>query len=169
MANGEFRLSHIVAAAANGAIGIEGKLPWHLPADFRFFKAKTMGRAMIMGRKTFASIGKPLPGRLSIVVSRDPAYAPEGAVVVSSIDQAIAEAKARAAEWGDEAFIIGGGEIYRQTMDLVDTIYLTRVHQDVAGDAFYPEINLARFRLVSEEPGEGAPAFTWMRLDRIRS
>lgn len=160
-------LSHIVAAAANGAIGKAGTMPWHLPADFRFFKAQTMGKAMIMGRKTFDSIGKPLPGRLSLVVSRDPTYAPAGAVVLPSIEAAISYAEDRRAEWGDEIFIIGGGEVYRQTMAIVDRIYLTRVHQNVDGDAFYPDVDPAQFRVVKEQPGEGDVPFTWLTLDRI--
>lgn len=161
-------LAHIVAAAENGAIGLAGALPWHLPADFKFFKAQTMGRAMIMGRKTFDSIGKPLPGRLSIVISRDPSYAPAGAVVVRSIDEAIRYASERSVEWGDEVYVIGGGEIYRQTMDRVDRIHLTRVHRSVAGDAFYPEIDAAAFREVMKKPGEGDVPFTWLTYERIR-
>ncbi len=160
------KISHIVAAAANGVIGKDGGLPWSLPEDFRFFKRTTMGRAMIMGRKTFDSIGRPLPGRLSIVVSRDPTYAPVGAVVTRTIDDAVAHAEARKDEWGDEIFVIGGGEIYRQTMPLVDRIYLTRVHQEVAGDAFYPEIDLTRFRVVKEQPGEGPIPYSWLTLER---
>ncbi len=160
-------ISHLVAMAENRAIGKGGGLPWHLPEDFRFFKAKTMGHAMIMGRKTFESIGRPLPGRLSVVVTRAPGYeAPEGVVVVPAIADAYAYCEAHRAQWGAEVFVIGGGEIYAQTLGDADRIYLTRVHRAVEGDTYYPEVPPGAFRLAREEKGAGPVPFTWQTLER---
>lgn len=128
-------ISFIVAAAKNRVIGKEGGIPWYLPADLAHFKQITMGHPMIMGRKTYESIGRVLPGRTNIVITRQKDYASEGSRVVSSIEQAIEEAKL--AEGSEEVFIIGGQEIYKQAMPLVDKIYLTKVHVTVEGDTFF--------------------------------
>ena len=134
-------LSGIVAAARNGTIGLRGDLPWKLPEDSKFFRDKTRGHAMIMGRKTFDSLpgNKPLPGRLHIVVSRDPNYRADGAVPAISIEAAIQEAARRTGEWGDQTFVIGGGEIYALAMPYLNKIYLTEIHRDFDGDARFPE------------------------------
>ena len=136
-------VSIIVAVAENGVIGNGNDIPWHIPEDFKFFKAKTMGKPCIMGRKTYESIlsklGKPLPGRTSIVISRS-FYEHEGALSASSVQDAIATAQK---ENPEEIMIIGGAQIYAQALEenLVDTIYLTRVHQSPDGDAFFPALS----------------------------
>lgn len=135
-------VSLIVAAAENNVIGIENKMPWHIPEDFKHFKTLTMGKPCIMGRKTFESIvaqlGKPLPGRTSLVVSRS-GFAHDGAVVCGSLADAISEARKIS---DGEIMVIGGAQIYVQALEqnLVDRIYLTRVHQSPDGDAFFPAL-----------------------------
>jgi dihydrofolate reductase len=135
--------SHIVACSENGVIGLQGKMPWHLKEDLKYFRDKTMGHALIMGRKTFESVGKPLPGRFSVVVSRKPPDVDYGPTVkfVTSISEAIKVCESLSNDWKDEAFIIGGGELYKQTTDIVDKVYLTLIHQNFDGDTFYPDIN----------------------------
>jgi dihydrofolate reductase len=128
----------IAAVARNGVIGDHGKLPWRLPSDFAFFKRQTMGKPLIMGRKTFESIGKPLPGRTNIVVTRNRSYAPEGAVVVGSLSLALELAQAAGPE---EVMIGGGGEIYREAMPLAGRLYITHVELDPEGEAIFPEID----------------------------
>lgn len=134
---------HVVAAAQNGVIGKDNKLPWHFSADLKFFKNLTTGHTLVMGRKTFESIGRPLPNRQNIVISRKTAQIP-GAEAVHSIEAALKAAK------HEKIFIIGGGEIFKQTLDLVEGIYLTLIHQDFEGDAFYPGVP-AGFKEISRE------------------
>lgn len=131
-----------VAIAENGVIGRDNGLPWKLSSDLKRFKADTMGKPIIMGRKTFESIGKPLPGRLNIVVSRDPAYRIEGAETTQSVEDAItlATAKARCMQDADEICVIGGGEIYRQALPLADRLHVTHVLASLDGDTRFPEI-----------------------------
>ncbi|MFK8051573.1 MAG: dihydrofolate reductase [Woeseiaceae bacterium] len=127
------RLSMIVAVADNGAIGKGNELPWRLAADLRYFKQRTMGKPIVMGRKTWESIGRPLPGRDNIVITRDAQFSADGAHVVSSLEQAIVACKDAA-----EIMIIGGAMIYEQALPLVSRLYLTRVHITVdAADAFF--------------------------------
>ncbi len=143
------RISIIAAASENNVIGRDGTLPWRLPDDLQFFKDKTNGHPLIMGRKTFESLPGVLPNRRHIVVTRDRNYSVEGAEgtegaedveVASSLDEAIMFAsKDNSAE---QIFIIGGGEIYRQSMEVANVIYLTRVHTEVEGDVFFPEVDL---------------------------
>jgi len=160
-------ISHIVATSKNNIIGNGGALPWHIPADFKFFKSKTMGCPIIMGRKTYESIGKPLPGRLNIVISRKPQPAIPGVVAVSSIEAALAYCQEHAAEWKPEIFIVGGGEIYRQTLPLTDKIYLTRIDQICDGDTSYPEIDEHAFALTDmQSGGESQPSFEWLTYER---
>ena len=135
---------HIVAVAENGVIGKNGKLPWRFPADLKFFKNLTTGHTVIMGRKTFDSLGKGLPNRENIVISRHPRPETAGVKFVESVDQAL-----RHAQKG-KIFIIGGASIYRETAHLIDGIYLTRIHQDYEGDAFYSGVPTG-FREVSRE------------------
>mgnify|MGYP003108943342 FL=1 len=133
-------LSAIVAVSTNRVIGRENGLPWRLSNDLKWFKKATMGKPMIMGRKTFESLPGLLPGRPHIVITRQPGYAPEGAIVVHSLDEAIARARIEAANAEqDEVMIIGGAEIYRQSRDRLDRIYLTEVHTILEGDAFLPD------------------------------
>ncbi len=128
------KISIIVAAAENGAIGKDNQLLWRLPDDLKRFKQLTLGHPMIMGRKTFESIGKPLPGRTSIVITRSADFAFEGVVVVHSLEEALKKAEEID---GKEACIVGGGEIYRQSQAIATHIYLTRVHTKIEGDTFF--------------------------------
>jgi len=129
-------LSIIAAMAQNRVIGIDNTLPWRLPADLAHFKALTMGHHMIMGRKTYESLGKPLPGRTSVIVTRDTAFSAPGCVVVHSLDEAVA-----ACEGDAEAFFIGGADLYRQALDVAQRLYLTEVKTAVEGDAWFPEFD----------------------------
>jgi dihydrofolate reductase len=144
-------VSMIVAVSSNGVIGRDGGLPWYLPADLKHFKRTTMGHHLIVGRRTWEELGKPLPGRTMVIVTRSRQIAPEGATVVGSLEQAL---ELTAAD--DEPFICGGAQIYRLALagDLVDRIYLTRIHADVEGDTFLPEIDFADWELISDEDYE---------------
>ena len=143
------RVSLIVAMARNRVIGVNNTLPWHLPADLKHFKALTMGHHIVMGRKTYESIGKPLPGRTSVVVTRNADYAPQGVVVVNSLEAAIS-----ACGNDEEIFVIGGAELYRQIIDLADRIYLTEIDADISGDAHFMELDRKRW----EEAGRDSHA-----------
>lgn len=145
-------LALIVAAAENGVIGRNNALPWHLPGDLQYFRRVTMGKPVIMGRRTFDSIGKPLPGRANIVITRSDGFAAEGVKVVHSLDEARALAQDIALlDGAAEAVVIGGAEIYREALPLAARLYLTRVHADVPGDVYLPEIDLSAWREVSRE------------------
>lgn len=139
-------LSLIAAKARNGVIGRNNALPWHLPEDLKYFKATTLGHPILMGRKTFESIGRPLPGRTSIVISRNPDWQFAGCTVVPSIDAALQAAAER-----DEIFVIGGSELYSQTLPRADRLYLTEIHADFAGDAHFPELNPADWQELSRQ------------------
>lgn len=132
------KLSIIVAVAENGVIGHNNQLIWHLPEDLKMFKRLTSGHPIIMGRKTFDSIGKPLPNRTSIIITKNPEFQIEGCITVHSLEEAI-EAANEIEE--NEAFIIGGAEIYRLALPFADTIYLTEVHHSFEGDTFFPAID----------------------------
>ena len=126
-------LSVIVAMARNRVIGIDNTLPWRLPEDLKHFKALTMGHHIVMGRKTYESIGRPLPGRTTVIVSRDPAYRVEGCLTAPSIDAAIAACAGDA-----EIFFVGGAEMYAQVLPRADRLYLTEIQADFEGDAWFP-------------------------------
>ena len=146
------RITVHAAVALNGAIGRDGGLPWRLSTDLRRFKAETMGKPLIVGRRTWESFPRrPLPGRLNIVVTRQRDYQAEGAETASSLDEALSLAAARAPADVDEACIVGGGEIYRRAMPIADCLRLTRVLAEVEADTFFPPIDPAEWRLVSEE------------------
>jgi len=130
-------ISLVVAASTNNVIGANGTLPWHLPEDLRHFKQITMGKPIIMGRATFEAIGRPLPGRHNIVLTRQAGYVAEGCDVVDGVAEALA-----AAGGADEVMVIGGGEIYRQFLPLAERIYLTRVRAEVDGDTLFPELDM---------------------------
>ncbi len=133
-------VTQIVAMAENRVIGAQGKLPWHLSEDLRFFKQTTLGHAMIVGRKTFDSFGRPLPGRLNVVITRTPQVGSELVVHASSLEDALRICAERRGRWGDEVFVAGGGEIYRTALPRTDRIWLTRVLHPVVGDVTYPEL-----------------------------
>jgi dihydrofolate reductase len=135
------RIALIVAMAENRVIGRNNQLPWRIPADLRHFKALTLGKPVIMGRKTYESIGRPLPGRDNIVISADSGYQAEGCQVVHSVEQAL-----EAAGSCEEAMIIGGANLYRQTLENADRLYLTLVKAEPEGDTWFPEIELQQWR-----------------------
>lgn len=142
------RLSLIAAMADNRVIGIKNSLPWKLPSDMRWFRQHTLGKPVIMGRKTFESFGgRPLPDRTNIVITRDTSYKADGAVVVTSIAQAI-KAAGEASGGNGEAMIIGGASFYEQMLDKVDRMYLTFVEANIEGDAWFPEYNLEHWQQV---------------------
>ncbi|WGL15958.1 dihydrofolate reductase [Microbulbifer bruguierae] len=137
----EIPLAMIVAMARNNAIGRENTLPWKISGDLQFFKRTTLGKPVLMGRKTFESIGRPLPGRENIVITRNPAWCTNGVRVVSSLGQALALAQQLAQHDGaEEVMVIGGAEIYRQAMPLARRLYITEVDAEVEGDAFFPAL-----------------------------
>ena len=135
-------VSLIVAASENNVIGRNNQLPWHLPGDIKYFREKTMGHCVIMGRKNYDSIPekyRPLRGRTNIIITHQKTFSASECIVVNSIDEALIEAKKKNET---EAFIIGGGEIFGQSLDAADKIYLTRIHERIDGDVFFPEINM---------------------------
>jgi len=136
----------IVAMANNRTIGINNTLPWRIPEDLKHFKALTMGHHMIMGRKTFESIGKPLPGRTTVVVSRDRSLKIDGCVVAHSLQEAVA-----ACANDPQIFMVGGADIYAQALGLADKLYITEIQQDVAGDAWFPEFDRSEWLEMSRE------------------
>lgn len=140
----------IVAAADNGVIGRDNTLPWHLPDDLKRFKSLTLGKPIVMGRKTFESIGKPLPGRLNVVVTRDPNYRRDGVTVVHSVEAALTAAGA-----APEIMIIGGADLFRLFLPGASRVHLTRVHAEVTGDVFWPALDPDRWQCVATE---GHPA-----------
>jgi dihydrofolate reductase len=141
-------ISLVVAAAKNNAIGKEGALPWHLPNDMKHFKNVTWAMPVIMGRKTFETLGKPLKGRKNIVITRQKGFKPEGAIVVNNFEDALFVAKETDAK---EAMVIGGGEIYKMAFAKAGRIYLTRVDAEPEGDTFFPELDKKAWKLVSQK------------------
>ena len=139
----------VAAVAANGVIGLDNRLPWRLPQDLQHFKALTLGHPVVMGRRTWESIGRPLPGRQSIVVTRSTQFAAPGCRVVHSFDEALAVAGNAA-----EVFVIGGGDLYRAALPAAQRLMLTEIRRDFPGDAFFPEFDRAQFR---EERGSKLP------------
>lgn len=140
------RLSILVATARNRTIGIDNTLPWRCPEDLKRFKALTMGHHIIMGRKTYDSIGRPLPGRVTVVVTRNRALKIEGCTVVHSLEEAIAACAA-----DGETFIVGGADLYAQALPRADTLYITEIQQDVAGDAHFPDFDRGEWKETSRE------------------
>ena len=159
-------ISIIVAVAGNGVIGNDNRLPWHLPDDLRRFKALSLGKPVVMGRRTFESIGRPLPGRTNIVVSRQPGLAIEGAIVAPSLDAALAAAGAV-----PEVVVIGGADIFRLALPRTNTIHLTRVHAHVPGNVRFPELDPAMWREAGVEHHAADErhqyAFSFVTLQRI--
>ncbi len=158
-------ISLIVAVARNGVIGVKGELPWHLPQDLAHFKRTTLGKPIIMGRKTHESIGRALPHRENIVVSRDPRLVAPGCRVAESLDAALA-----LCEEEQEKVVIGGATLYAEALPRTEVLYLTRVHVDLVGDAFFPELDLSQWREITRrefEPDERhAHAFSITTLAR---
>jgi len=144
-------ISFIVAVSENNVIGKDNQLPWHLPSDMKYFKNKTWAMPVVMGRKTFEALGKPLEGRTNIVITRQTDWRPAGVEIVHSIDQAIVEATKLDAK---EIFIIGGAEIFSAALPSADRIYLTLIHHGFEGDAFFPELKQEEWKLVSNKDHE---------------
>ena len=163
-------LSLIAALAENRVIGVDNSMPWHLPADFKYFKATTLGKPIIMGRKTWDSLGRPLPGRLNLVVSRQPGLQLEGAEVFASLDAALERAEAWAlAEDAEELMLIGGAQLYELGLAQAERLYLTRVGISPQGDAYFPEVAEADWHLSSAiEHAEGleTPGYVFEVWDR---
>ena len=158
------RLSVIVAAAQNGVIGHNNALPWHLPRDLAYFKRVTMGKPIVMGRKTFESIGRPLPGRSNIIITRNSDFQAEGIKVVSSLEEALKLAADIALIDGvEELVVIGGAQIYRAAIPRADRLYITEVHADVPGDTHLPAIDWSQWREVARErhKAEGANPYDY--------
>jgi len=165
------KVSLIVAVSRNGVIGIDNQLPWHLPEDLKYFKSVTMGKPIIMGRKTFDSIGRPLPGRTNIVITRDSSWQAEGVEVAQTLVQAMTLGKLACARAdADEAMVIGGEQIYRMTLPAADRLYLTEVQAEVEGDAFFPEFDTSDWRQVSERLPEVTDThpYRFIVLERIK-
>ncbi|WP_372777323.1 dihydrofolate reductase [Litorivivens sp.] len=148
------RLAMIAAMSRNRVIGRDNALPWHISADLKHFKRTTLGKPVVMGRKTFESIGRPLPGRTNIVVTRQKDYSPDGVRVATSTASALSLAdEVAAADGADEVMVIGGEQLYRSLLPHAERLYLTEVDAEVEGDAFFPELD-ACWELASEESGE---------------
>lgn len=160
------KISLVAAMAANRVIGKDGQMPWHLPQELQHFKAVTMGKPIVMGRRTFESIGRPLPGRHNIVITRHPEALPSAVTAVSSVDEAI-----RAAGDADELMVIGGGEIYRQFLPIASSLYLTEIDLDIDGDTWFPEYNSEQWHrtLLREENAQNGdrPGFKAWHLQSV--
>lgn len=163
-------LSLIAALGENRVIGVDNSMPWHLPGDFKYFKATTLGKPIIMGRKTWDSLGRPLPGRLNLVVTRQADLQLEGAEVFTSLESAVARAEEWARKQGvAEVMLIGGAQLYAQGLAQADRLYLTRVALSPEGDAWFPEFDPAEWALVSEVLNPAAddkPAYSFEVWER---
>lgn len=152
----------IAAIAANGIIGHRGKIPWHISDDLQRFKRLTLGHPVIMGRRTFESLGKPLPGRTNMVLTRNPHFAaPVGVLTFGSLDDALAHCREQKLP---QVFIIGGAAVYRQALPVADTLLLTEVHQDIAGDTRFPAYDCREWKEVSRE---NHPDHSFVKYERL--
>jgi len=153
------KLALIVAYAQNLVVGIDNKLPWHLPEDLKYFKRITTGKAIIMGRKTYESIGRPLPNRTNIVISRNPSFNADGVEVVSSLEAAIEHAEnVNLINGEEEVMVIGGAAIYEAALPLADRLYITHVHADVHGDAYFPKVDFTQYQEMGREDYQSSEA-----------
>lgn len=157
-------LSIIAAIAQNGVIGLNNALPWHLPEDLKRFKALTMGHHIIMGRNTYESLGRLLPGRTTVIVTRNPDYqAPPGALLAGSLRDAI-----DLCAGDDEPFMIGGAQLYQEALALSDKLYMTWIANDYQGDAYFPQFDPAQWREVARQPGTSAAGLPYAFVDYVR-
>ena len=152
----------IAAVARNGVIGNAGAIPWRIPEDFAHFRSTTMGGTLVMGRATYDSIGRPLPGRTTVVVTRNSAWSADGVLVAHSLDDALA----LAARQSGETFVVGGTQIYEQALPLATHQVLTEVHLSPEGDARYPEFDVDEWVEIRREPRDG---FAWVWWERVRN
>ncbi|OYY49196.1 MAG: diacylglycerol kinase [Methylophilales bacterium 28-44-11] len=156
-------LSMIVAVANNGVIGVNNTLPWHLPEDLKRFRALTMGHHIIMGRKTYESLGRLLPGRTTVIVTRNPSYQVDGAQVVHSLEQAL-----RFCTYDGELFLIGGAQLYQEGLQHVQKLYITRVDIEVVGDAFLPDIDFNAWTLKEKKDHQSTSGLFYSDLTYLR-
>lgn len=156
------RISLIAAASENNVIGNHGNIPWNIPEDLQHFRTITLGKPIVMGRKTYQSIGHPLPKRRNIVITRQKDFKAEGCEVVGSLEDALQVA----GKDSEEVFVIGGGEIYREALPKADRVYLTRVHATIEGDAYFPEFHPEHWNEVSRERREGNPSWTYLVYEK---
>jgi len=146
------RISLIAAMDRNRIIGHDNDLPWHLPSDLQWFKKNTLGKPILMGRKTFDSIGRPLPGRTNIVLTRDTTFQADGCVVVHNVDEALKAASDYVSDIDKgEVVVIGGGQLFEMLIDVADRLYLTRIDSDFKGDTFFPKIELSEWNVLWQE------------------
>ncbi len=161
------KISLIVAMASNRAIGLNNQIPWHLSADLKKFKKITMGAPILMGRKTYESIGRPLPGRSNIIISRNPEYRQAGCLVFNDIEQALESCRDR-----EEVFVIGGSDFYRSMLAVADTLYLTQIHREFPGDTFFPELDASQWIEVEREDIQDDPdvafSYSFLKLEKRR-
>jgi len=161
------KISIIVAMASNRAIGQDNKMPWHLSADLKKFKQTTMGAPILMGRRTFESIGQPLPGRKNIIISKNKNYHQNGCFVFNSIDKAI-----KSCEKKDEIFIIGGASIYESTLPKAHSLYLTQIHKEFEGDTFFPFIDNQIWKEIEREDINDDPSvdfkYSFLKLEKFQ-
>ena len=165
-------VSIVVATAENGIIGKDGDMPWHIPADLKYFKGVTSGKPVVMGRRTYQSIGRPLPNRTNIVVTRDKTFTAKGIQVVHNLNEALVVAREIAKmDDVDEIMVIGGGQIYAEVLGSVDRVYLTEIHATIDGDTSFPALDASLWRETSrheENAGDdGTPACSFVVLERI--
>jgi dihydrofolate reductase len=160
------KISLIVSMANNRVIGLNNKMPWHLSADLKKFKKITMGSPILMGRKTHESIGKPLPGRTNIIISRNLDYRQDGCLVFNDLETALK----KACESAEEVFVIGGADVYEAILPIADTIYLTIINREFQGDAFFPEIDLHDWLEAARQDIEDDPdvafSYSFLKLER---
>ena len=158
------RIALIAAMGSNRAIGLDNRMPWHLSADLKRFRALTLGKPILMGRKTHASIGRPLPGRVNLVLTSDPGYAAPGCIVVHSPEQALQVAQ------GEELMVIGGAALYRDFLPRAERLYLTRIHREFDGDTFFPEFDAADWRETAREDieadADSGLSYSFITLER---
>lgn len=156
-------ISLIAAVSKNGVIGADNAMPWHISEDFKYFKRQTLNKPVIMGRKTFESIGRPLPKRPNIVITRQSDYAPEGVTVVRSLEEALSEAKKHNS---DEIMVIGGGQIYDQSIKTANRLYITEVNMEVQGDAKFPDIDKNLWQEKSRDNHKGDPSYSFVIYEK---
>jgi dihydrofolate reductase len=166
------KMSLIVAVSRNGVIGLNNQLPWRLPDDLQYFKSVTMGKPLVMGRKTYDSIGRPLPGRTNIVITRDASWSAAGVKVATTLDDALLLAHQACLDSGvDEVMVIGGEQIYRMTITVADRLYVTEVDAEIVGDAFFPTIDPQQWQRTRAELPDvtGSYSYQFLVLDRIKA
>jgi dihydrofolate reductase len=160
------KIAQVVAMSRNRVIGRDNALPWHAPEDLKRFKRITSGRPVIMGRKTYASIGRPLPKRLNIVITRDHSFHADGVVNAFTVEEALRLAEE--SMLGDEAMVIGGAQIFALTLPMTQVIHLTEIELDVEGDTFFPPLDPAAWREAARERNAGPPPMSFVTLERVR-